>query len=129
MLQPLPELLLPLRRQATKRRIILQRALLLVGRHIFVPAQPVPGMASLHGTIWLLIYRMVRLPVWRLHSWGRGRSCLVSLLLRRVGSWFLRKTGKWNRHGKRKKCRQKSGSVFSLPHCRSLDFALVLICS
>ena len=102
-------------------RIILQRALLLFRRHIFVAAQPVARVASLPGMIRLLIYRMVWLLIRRLRSWRRRRWCLVLLLRRRVGSRFLRKTGKRNRHGDRqKRSRQKLRDVFSLPHCMFL---------
>ena len=63
MLQSLPKELLSFRWQAAKCGIVLEFALLLRGRQVFVAAKPVPGMAPNWRTRHLLPRR--RLPLWR----------------------------------------------------------------
>src|ERR1700733_8362265 len=63
MLKPLTQLLLSLCRQATESRIILQCALLLSGREIFVASQPIPSVALL---LWMSLRRPLYLGPWRL---------------------------------------------------------------
>jgi hypothetical protein len=60
-LQSLLELLLSLRRQSAKLRIVLQGSPLLIGRHISVLTQPLARMMSLHG--WLALFRA---SLWRI---------------------------------------------------------------
>src|SRR2546422_8350380 len=52
-LQPLPQPLLPLLREAAKLGIIFQRLLLLLRRKIFVLAQPLTRVVSLRLVLWV----------------------------------------------------------------------------
>lgn len=108
MLKPLTQLLLSLCRQATESRIILQCALLLSGREIFVASQPIPSVALL---LWMSLRRPLYLGPWRL-GW--------MFLLSRPEDSSLGRAGEGNRHRNRQTGdRHESRSVSPPRHCCS----------
>src|SRR5580693_2034937 len=107
MLKPLTQLLLSLCRQATESRIILQCALLLSGREIFVASQPIPGMALLWVSLW-----------WTLNLCPRRLGWMF--LLSRPEDSSLGRAGEGNRHCNRQTGdRHESRSVSPPRHCCS----------